>query len=337
VLSKRGFGAFMTAAILLASTGCSGQAQKAGQAEAGGTVVLRLADISPTQSLRYETLDRFAQSAGKKSGGKLEIKVFPGGQLGGERDTVEAVSMGTVDMTAGSTTLLSTLEPKLGIVDLPFLWRDTEHTHKVMKGEVGTELANGLQKKNIHVLAWMDLGSRILMTRDRTVKSLSDFNGLKIRVPESEVYVKTFKLLGANPTPMPWGEIYTSLQTKVVEAVEAPPDSMYTTKFQEVAKKGTLTWHMWTGLGLVVNEAKFGKLSPDLQKALLEAAQEAADWNNSEALKRQDEAVKQMTAAGVEFSEIDRASLQKVVEPLWKEIGDKLGASDLVAKIQAVK
>lgn len=341
MLMKRGIGGFMAAVVLLVTTACSGQGpgttDASKPAETGEKVVLRLADIAPTQSLRYEALARFAELAGEKSGGKLEIKVFPGGQLGGERDLVESVSMGTVDMTAGSTTLLGTLEPKMGIVDLPFIWRDTEHTHKVMKGEVGTELANGLQKKNLHVLTWMDLGSRMLMTRDRPVKSLDDLKGLKIRVPESEVYVKTFEMLGANPTPMPWGEIYTSLQTKVVEAVEAPPDSMYTTKFQEVAKQGTLTWHMWTGLGLVINEGKFAKLSPDLQKALVEAAQEAADWNNSEALKRQNQAVKQLAEAGVAIHEIDRASLQKVVEPLWKEIGDKLGASDLIVKIQAVK
>jgi tripartite ATP-independent transporter DctP family solute receptor len=331
VLPKRRLWALITAAVLLAVTGCSTQGSK------GGKVVLRLADIAPTGSLRNQALVQFAKIAGEKSGGKLEIKVFGNGQLGGERDSIEAVSLGTMDITAGSTTLLSTLDPKVGILDLPFLWRDAAHTHKVMNGEVGTALTKGLQAKGAHVLSWMDLGSRMLLTSDRTVKSLDDFKGLKIRVPESDVYVKTFTRLGANPTPMPWGEIYTAMQTNVVTAVEGPPDSLNSSKFQEVAKHGAQTWHMWTGLGLVINEQRLAGLTPDLQQALGDAAKEAADWNNAEAQKSQDAAVKALAAAGVQMTEVDRQPLQKAVEPVWKEIGDKVNGNDLIAKILAAK
>ncbi|CEP67370.1 TRAP dicarboxylate transporter [Moorella glycerini] len=294
--------------------------------------VLRLGTHLPDEHSVTKTGQKLAELVAQKSNGKIEIKVFPNGTIGDQRALVEGMQLGTIDMSINDAGLLSNFDPKWGICDLPYLWKSYEHVRNVEDGEVGKTLQQGLLSKGIRSLGWMDSGFRNLFV-NKEIRNLQDLKGMKIRVPEAPVYVKTFQLLGANPTVIPWGEVYTSLQTKVVEGFEQPNEATFTNKMYEVTKYIVKTGHLYTVLSINISEKTWQKLSPEEQKIIADAAKEASAYGRKLAEELDSQYGQKLVEKGMKVIEVNKDEFQKAVQPLWKEYGDKVGANDLIQKI----
>jgi tripartite ATP-independent transporter DctP family solute receptor len=282
-------------------------------------------------------VERFAKTVSQKTGGTVEIQLHPGGSLGNERDNLEGVRMGTIQMSFVNPATTVNFEPLMGILDMPFLFRDIEHVHKVLDGPMGDRMAEALRKTSeVRVTTWLDTLFRVVLTT-KPINKLEDFKGLKIRVPESPVYTRIFRLLGANPTPLPWGEIYTALQTKVVEGMESAPDSMYNSKLHEVAKNLAVTRHIYNCTMLVINDKFFQRLSPDVKKAIMDSAKDSSAWLMDVTIKSESEYYDKLKKEGVKITTPDLGPIRAAVEPIHKEYGEKLKATALIDQIANTK
>jgi TRAP-type transport system periplasmic protein len=299
--------------------------------------VIKLAHHLPPKENRHLAVERFAKAVAQKTGGNVEVQIHPGGSLGNERDNLEGVRMGTIHMSFVNPATTVNFEPLLGILDMPFLFRDIEHVHKVLDGSIGEKIAEALRKTSeVRVTTWFDTLFRVVLST-RPINRLEDFKGLKIRVPESLVYTRIFRLLGANPTPLPWGEIYTALQTKVVEGMESSPDTLYNSKFHEVAKNLALTRHIYNCTMLVINDKYFQGLSPDVRKAVMDSAKDASAWLMDVTIKSENDYYEKLKKEGVKITTPDLGPIRAAVQPIYKEYGEKLKATDLIDQIAKTK
>lgn len=285
---------------------------------------------SPEHSI-HKAATRFAADVAKLTNGRIEVTIHPSETLGTERQMTEGLSFGTIDISPITSNVLQAFEPSAGLSALPYLIRDFDHAFRVEDGPVGKEIERRiLAKIGARTIGRNVTGFRYLVTRDRPVESLADFKGLRVRVPESPIMVATFKALGANPTPIPWGELYTSLQTKVVDAAESPPAMLDSIKIFEVGKLLTATNHMYTGQHLLINEKLWQSLSAADRTAISQAAKSYTDWQRQAAVRDQTETVEKLKARGVKVFQIDTKPLQEKVRPLYEEFGKTIGGMDLI-------
>jgi tripartite ATP-independent transporter DctP family solute receptor len=299
--------------------------------------VIKLAHHLPPKENRHLAVERFAKTLAQKTNGAVEVQIHPGGSLGNERDNLEGVRMGTIQMSFVNPATTVNFEPLLGVLDMPFLFRDIEHVHKVLDGPIGDRMAEALRKTSeVRVITWFDTIFRVVLTT-RPINRLEDFKGLKIRVPESPVYTRIFRLLGANPTPLPWGDIYTALQTKVVEGMESAPDTLYNSKLHEVAKYLALTRHIYNCTMLVINDKYFQGLSPDVRKAIMDSARDASLWLMDVTIKSENEYYDKLKKEGVKITTPDLGPIRAAVQPIHKEYGEKLKATALIEEIAKTK
>lgn len=296
------------------------------------TKVLRLGSHLADAHSVVKTAVKFAEIVKAKSGGKIEIKVFPNSTIGDQRALVEGMQFGTIDMSINDAGYLSNFAPRWGICDLPYLWKDYTHVRKVEDGEIGKILQADLLKKGVRSLGWMDSAFRNVYL-SKEVKNLAGFKGLKLRVPESPVYVKTFQAMGVNSTVIPWGEVYTSVQTKVVEGFEQPAEAAYTSKMYEVTKYVVMTGHIYTVLSINISEIIWGTLNAEQKKIIAEAAAEASTYGRQLAEDLDVEALNGLFKNGVKKIDVNKSEFQAAVSGVWKEYGEKYGAMDLIQKI----
>ncbi|OHE63407.1 MAG: hypothetical protein A2Z99_18465 [Treponema sp. GWB1_62_6] len=304
----------------------------ASNAGAQSVKVLRLGSHLASSHSVVKTADKFAELVTAKSGGKIEIKVFPNSTIGDQRALVEGMQFGTVDMSINDAGYLSNFAPRWGICDLPYLWQDYGHVRKVEDGEIGKLLQADLLAKGIRSLGWMDSAFRNVFI-NKEAKSVKDLKGMKLRAPESPVYVKTFQAMGMNPTVIPWGEVYTSVQTKVVEGFEQPAEGAFTSKMYEVTKYMIMTKHMYTVLSINISEAIWKSLTAEQRTIISAAAAEASAYGRKLAEQLDGEAITGLVKNGMKQVEVNKAEFQTAVSPVWKEYGDKYKANDLIQKI----
>ncbi|WP_221038020.1 TRAP transporter substrate-binding protein [Gelria sp. Kuro-4] len=343
MLRKKPF-AFMAAMLvgLLVLSGCGGSGNKAssnaGEKQQEGPIVLKLGHVLNEASPFHKGAEEFARAVKEKSGGRLEVKIFPNGQLGNDRTLAEAMQMGTLDMeVAGSATLVGFV-PRLQLFDLPFLFRDQQHAYKVLDGPIGKEVLKDFDQKGIVGLAFWENGLRHLTNSVRPIKTPNDVKGLKIRVQEIPLHVSFWKILGADPTPMAWTEVYTALQQKTVDGEENPIQTIYTQKIYEVQKYISLTGHVYGAAVIMVSKKTYDKLPADLQKVLVEAAQETADWERNYVKDLEDKALKELPGLGMEIEHNpDREAFKAAVQPVYDEYAEKLNAKDLIEQILNTK
>ncbi len=266
-----------------------------------------------------EMSQKFAAEVGKRTNGEVEIKVFGAGQIGGLKDNAEGVRLGTLDFACVDCAQIGLFHARAGIVSLPFLFRDYPHYKKVVQGPVGTQLANEIREKaNIRILSYWPAGFRIIASRTKPIKTAADMRGLKIRIPEVPIYVETMKALGANATPMPWGEVYTAMQTGVVDAIEVPSDTIYTGKMYEVAKQLSRTYHIFVDCNLVVSEKVYAGLPAETQKVIATVAREVFwDYGAVESERLDKAGWDSLVKAGMQPTEPDRESFRVAVKPVW--------------------
>ena len=222
------------------------------------------------------------------------------------------------------------------VVALPFIFRDTDHMHAVLDGPIGDEILAAMESQGLIGLAFYDSGSRSLYTK-KPVSSLADLKGMKIRVQQSDLFVSMIEALGANPTPMPMGEVYTSLKTGLVDAAENNFPSYESAHHYEVAKFYSLTEHTMTPEILIFSKRQWDKLPPDDQKILREAARESVPYMRKLWDEREQKSRAVVEKAGSQISQVDKPSFQGAMKPVYERFVTTPEMKDLVAKIQAVQ
>lgn len=298
-----------------------------------GVVTLKLAHHLASDDPVNIELQKFAQSVEQKTNGKVKIALFPGSQLGSEKQVLEGVKSGTIDIGMGDHAYLSNFVPSYGLLDMPFLYSDYNQLGKVLDGPAVKTMDNALlQKEGLRNLGWFFIGFRYFLT-SKPIMSISDFKGMKIRAPEAPVYIDTLKALGSNPTPIAWGEVYTSLQTHVVEGVEGAPMSLYSAKFYEVSKYMTKTNHIQVSIAPIINEKKWQSLKPEYQKAIQDALAPLIAEERANAEKINNDDAKLIEQKGVKVYDIDKKPLIEAVKPIWAQYAQKNNCTDLLDQI----
>ncbi len=321
------------AVMLLAAA--SGPAGREARAQAPQKFTIRIAHSSAKGHWTDLASEKFAELIAQRSDGRFAPRVYPGGQLGGERDIAEGVLMGSVEVQPVST-ILANWVPKVAILDLPYLYRDMEHIRKVHAGPVGQELKRLLLEKGIRVMGMYHQPPRITLTK-RPVKKLEDYKGMKMRAPEIDVYIAAIRGLGATPTIVPWPEVYTSLQTGVAEGVEVDAGAHYTMKFYEIAKYATLTRHITQTIFFNIAEKFYQSLPADLRKVVDTSGAETCDYLNQVTEAKDQEMLEKLKSVGVTVTEIDLTQARLNLAALHEEFGRKLGASDLIKQIKETR
>jgi len=286
----------------------------------GQKVVLRLSHSMAAGPTALHALgDTFRRLAEAATGGAVEVRVFPSGTLGQEREVVQQLQEGLVDFMVSGTAIWGSVAPKLQVFDFPFLWRDWAHVHGVVDGRVGNEAADYLEEAvRVRPLAWGDsFGFRQVITRSREIREPGQLAGLKLRTIQSPIYVKAVELMGASPTPMAFGEVYTSLQTGVIDGYEHDASTTLQQRFFEVARFMARTRHIAGVLGLFASTVGLARLPPGLRPRLEEAALEAAARQRSMVDREDRTATDRLIEQGMKVSEIDRDGFRGAAEALW--------------------
>lgn len=273
------------------------------------------------------------QLLAKSSGGTLTVKVFNKGALGSEKETVDQVKLGALAMTRVNLGQLTAMCPKTLVPALPFLFRDTGHMRRAYDGAPGDEILKACEHQGMVGLALYDSGARSIYAR-KPIKTLADMKGLKIRVQQTELWVAAMTALGANPSPMPIGEVYTGLKTGLIDAAENNVPSYDGFRHMEAAKFYSRTEHAMTPEGLFISKKIWDKLTPAQQKQLREAAKASVPverqlWDAQEA-----KALATAKAAGAQFIDVDRDAFRKAVQPV---VAKFVSTPDLQALVKAIQ
>ncbi len=302
---------------------------------------LRLGHHHGVNTMVDKTAKKFADLVKQKTGGEIVFKIFPSAQLGGESQVYELLNQNGIDATITSLGYGDKYYPPVAATTLPFVFRDWDHATKAMRYDFGKMLINGLKdNSNIQMVGILEVGPRDMMFNREPIQNLSGLAGIKMRSPEQFIWIRMFELLGAKPTPIPWGEVYTTLQTGVVAGLDTPAQQAIDMKFYEVTKSLVKTGHIFLFMSINVNKKKIASLKPEFQKAIEAAGQEAAAWSNENIIKPEVAAAySQLQAKGikvVEANEIEKWS--DAVKPLWDEIGEKFkGASEATKLLRSIK
>jgi tripartite ATP-independent transporter DctP family solute receptor len=295
-------------------------------------VTLKLGHIADPQNPYAQGAQKFADLVAEKSGGTIKVEVYPSSQLGNQRDLVEGLTLGTLDLTMTSTAVLGNFHPQVAVFDLPFIFRDREHAFKALD-TVGMEIAKDLEEKGMKVLAYYENGVRNMTNNIRPIRVPEDMKGLKIRVMEQPIYIAMMKALGANPTPMAFGELFTALQKGVVDGQENPAAHIYTKRFFEVQKYISLTEHTYSAEPLVVSMITWNKLTPEQQTIIQEAAEEACDWQRQLAIDLENGYWDKIRESGKSeiITDVDKEAFREATAPVWKDFEDQVGKENIEA------
>ena len=281
--------------------------------------------------------ERFAELVEEKSDGRITIDVYAGAQLGEESDAIEQVQLGSIELTRVSSAPMTEFTSGMGLFGLPYIWDDADHMWRFLEDENGgKKLLGELEGAGFHGVTYMDPGARSFYTTDRVVKSPDDLKGLKIRVQESQVIIDFIEALGGSPTPMDYGEVYSALQSGLIDGAENNPPSYHSASHFEVAKNYTLDEHMRVAEILVMNQGIWESLSADDQAIIEEAAAEAAEFQREQWDAQVEKDMTALKDAGVTITEIDdlepwRAATQSVIDKYRGEYGEYL---DLVEELR---
>lgn len=318
--------------LALALTGCQSGAPKGGEGGKTQTLTLKAGHAVAETHPYHLGLVKFAEIVSQKTNGQIKIDIYANGQLGNERDMIEGLQIGTIDLVVTSTGPVSNFVPEMGVVDLPFLFRDRQHAYKVLDGPIGQDLLKKFDAKNIVGLAFWENGFRHLTNSKRPVNTPEDVKGLKIRTMENPVHQETFRVLGADPTPMAWSEVFTALQQKTIDGQENPIPIIYNQKIYEAQKYLSLTGHFYSPSLLLMSKTAFDKLTPEQQKIFREAAVEAASYERDQIKKQEDEQVDKLKAAGMEITQPDRAAFQAATQSVYQKFEPQFG-KELIQQI----
>jgi tripartite ATP-independent transporter DctP family solute receptor len=299
-------------------------------------IELRFGHDSSTTDYAHYAAEVFKKHIEEASGGEIKVNLFPGGQLGKSGDLIQGVRLGSIDVTAIGNPFFTGFNPIMNVLDLPFLFRDHPHVYRVLDGEVGRKVLASLEKHSIKGLTFWEIGFRNMTNNVRPVRLPSDLKGLKLRTTPNQAHIRAFQLLGANPTPMAFQDVYMGLQTNAIDGQENPVNVIYAMRFNEVQKYLSLTQHAYPAMILAMNLNKFNALSPRHQRIVQEASLAAARFQRDGLAKQNAERLAALKAAGLQvIEEIDREPFRRIVyEPVKAEF-EKVHGTELTRAILA--
>ena len=303
-------------------------------------VTLRFAMITAETFPYMDGARKFQELVEKRSNGDIKVLLYPGGQLGNERQINEAILEGSIQIGVGAGAMAN-LAPIYNIVQVPFLIQGQRHMAAIADGPIGTKLAERIeQQAGFRTLAWFSTGDSPIETVKKPVASPADLAGVKLRVIESPVLVDAMRALGANPTPMAYTEVYTGLKQGVIEGAHLDVLSVDTLKIYEVAKFMT-DWEQITFVSeprpVIMSAKYFTSLSPERQKLIRDAMQEAATHERKVFLDKMGTIRKKLVDQGVTITKVDTAAFVEKVKPVWQKYAAQLKAEDLLAEIVALR
>jgi tripartite ATP-independent transporter DctP family solute receptor len=281
-------------------------------------------------------LAKMNQCVGEKSGGKMKLQGFWGGALGGDLQATQALRSGTQEMVITSSSPLVGILPELGVFDLPFLFSNEKEADAVLDGPFGKYINDKLPAAGLVNLAYWENGFRNLTNSKKPVQKVEDFSGVKVRVMQNNIFLDTFKTVGANAVPMAFGEVFTALETKAIDGQENPFVTIDTSKFSEVQKYLSITNHAYTPFLVLYSKQLFDKLSADEQKALIECAAVGRDEQRKVSRTIAAKALANLKTAGMQVNELpaaEQARLREAVKPVYERHAATIGP-ETVAKMQ---
>jgi tripartite ATP-independent transporter DctP family solute receptor len=306
--------------------------------DAQAPLVLKVATVNPGESPRNLAAYEFARVLGEKSKGRIKADVYINNQLArGEGAMLEGVQLGTIDVApVGSAPIGGIFEPAYLPLDLPFLWTSREQVWKVVDGPVGQELFKKMEAKGVKGLCFGGgWGFRHMLSNKRAINTPEDMKGQTIRVQESPIYVSMMKQLGANPVPMPWGEVYLAMKQGTVDGMEIPVVTMVSDKFFEVTKYYSLTNHTYPPISWFMNLKRYQALPPDLRQAVDEAAQATCALDRKSEVDKEKGDLDFIRKSGVQVNEVkDLKAFQDRMAPAYDLVASKVG-KDWMDKIMA--
>ncbi len=284
-------------------------------------------------------VEHFAEAVNAATNGAVEIKIYPGAQLGDSAEQVEGLKLGTQDLALAAFSHASQFCKELGLFGAPFLFRDEAHFAAVFSGEVADTLDEDCQNRyDINLLGTFTSGYRLLFNSQRPVSSQAELSGLKIRVMGGEADAMTWQVFGAIPAPMPYSEVYTALQAGVIDGAENEPASILANKFYEAAPFMTLTRHLVLPMGLFASSKVMNDLPEEYREAIRTEARNAARWQWDFMKTRNEDALKEMQEKyGVTVSEVDPVVFQGKGEPIQDQVAEKLDVTDLLAAVRSAE
>lgn len=330
-------------AVLLSVSMLAGCGKNSGGSSAAPkeTITIKVGTVvAATHPMNVALKTKFKPLMEEGSKGAIKVEIYDGGVLGGEKELFDSVRNGNLQMTSVGTVMWNEVD-KMSVPDWPFIFRDLEHAKKVYTGEIGTEIAKELeQKTGVHFMGWNPNGVRNFSS-NKTIKSLDTFKGLRLRMPNNPIHIQVGKLLGANVTPLPMGEVFTALEQKVVDGQDNPISTLRNEGWYEVQSDVFESNHMITSLELLASDKLWKSLSEDQQKLLKEASLKTSEEAWSLYAKSIEEDKKFLTENGIKFTTPDDATRQKLVEmmqPVYDDLYKKYPwAKDMVERIRNVK
>ena len=303
---------------MVATAGAAALAFGASLATAQESVTIRLGHVLAESHSWHVAGKGFADDVARETEGRVNIELVPGGQLGSETEVIEGLQIGTMHAGIIGSGSFQSIEPKMGIVELPYAWETREKAFAAFDGELGQALADLLAQQNIVILSWWENGYRHVTNSKLPITKPEDLSGIKIRVTPDKVRLDTFLALGAEPAPLAFGELYSALQQGVFDAQENPLSIIHGSSFFEVQKYLSLTGHVWGAACLVVSKPIWDQISPEDQQTVLQVAAKWRDEQRAMITASDADFIAKLKEKGMEVNEVDTAPFVEKVQPVWK-------------------
>jgi tripartite ATP-independent transporter DctP family solute receptor len=286
-----------------------------GSSQGGQKIVLRWGSVHADTTITTQMMHRIINEINSKTEGRVEVQGYPNSSLGGSRDLVEGVQAGLVEMISEGPAQFASWIPLASIAEAPYIFRDIAHMSKALNGPFGEKLNAEFLKKNTRILGSFYYGTRQLTLSKTEVRTVKDMQGLKVRVPEVKAYVEMINSWGAKPTPIPFGDLYLSLSTNIVDGQENPLTTFDGQKFYEVQKYVILTDHIICPNMIFINEDVWKKISAGDQKIIQTVVANGIAWNDAEVAKSEEQLIKDLQTKGVTVIRPDVESFRAVTAP----------------------
>jgi tripartite ATP-independent transporter DctP family solute receptor len=297
-------------------------------------LVLKFGHVGNPGSLFSASVDEFAKRANAALGDKAEVQVFGSSQLGKDKELMQKLKLGQITFSLPSS-VMSSVADTFGVFEMPYIIKDRDHMKRVQE-TMGDTFQAAAKSKGYRILTYFENGFRHITNNTRPINKPEDLAGLKLRTPKGAWRVKMFQLYGANPTPMAFSDVFTALQTGVMDGQENPYAQIWSAKFQEVQKYLSITGHVYTPAYVVVSEQHFSKLPEDVQKILQDVANDTQGFVYEEAARLENDLLEKLKAGGMAVNEADKAAFIEASKPIYDEFSATVeGGKELIEKVQA--